>query len=181
MTGVGPDVLLLDVMLSPPDGVTTMPLWQRLCPTTKIVLLTRSPNAREGVLALKAGARGYCEQDIVPSLLRKAVDRVQRGEIWVGRTVVPRLLEELALLTERRQAAVPVIVGGRLERLTHRQVEIARMIGGGSSNKEIAMRLDISLKTVKAHLTAIFRKLGFSDRLRLALFVASESFQRVKT
>ena len=58
-----------------------------------------------------------------------------------------------------------------LDGLTPREKEIVQQIGGGSSNKEIAYHLHVSEKTVKAHLTSIFRKLGVSDRLHLALYV----------
>ena len=81
------------------------------------------------------------------------------------------LLEELTALTERRHKEFPPNLDTRLDRLTPREREIAQLIGGGASNKEIAGRLNITEATVKAHLTAIFRKLGLSDRLGLALFV----------
>jgi DNA-binding NarL/FixJ family response regulator len=95
--------------------------------------------------------------------------------------LVPRLMEELRSLTEREQAASHADPDGRLERLTRREREIARLIGGGASNKEIAKQLSISDRTVKAHITTIFHKLGFSDRLRLALFVVNDSPRGVRT
>ena len=93
----------------------------------------------------------------------------------MGRQLLPRLLEELTSLTERQQSETPSDPDHRLERLTRRELEVARLIGGGASNKEIASRMRISDRTVKAHITTIFHKLGFSDRLRLALFVVNGS------
>jgi two-component system NarL family response regulator len=63
-------------------------------------------------------------------------------------------------------------VVGRLVRLTVREQQIAALVGGGGTNKQIARRLAISERTVKAHLTEIFRKLGITDRLKLALLLA---------
>ena len=173
-------ILLLDVTLSQPGGVAGLQAVQRLSPPTKIILFTKTPSEREGIAALKAGIRGYCDQGIAPVLLKKAVERVRAGEIWVGRTLLPRLLEELTSLTDRQQKASYAPPDKRLESLTQRESAIARLIGSGASNKEIATRLNISHGTVKAHVTTIFRKLGFSDRLRLALFVADESLKRTK-
>ena len=133
--------------------------------------MTSTSNDREGLAALKAGARGYCNLDMDPQLLKKAVSVVVKGEIWVARNVFAPLLEELTSLTERRHKEFPPNLDTRLDRLTPREREIAQLVGGGASNKEIAGRLNITEATVKAHLTAIFRKLGLSDRLGLALFV----------
>jgi DNA-binding NarL/FixJ family response regulator len=80
------------------------------------------------------------------------------------------LVEQYALRAEE-----PLLASSdrRLALLTRREREIARLIGAGASNRDIASRLLVSEGTVKAHLTAIFRKLGFSDRLQLGLFLAS--------
>jgi DNA-binding NarL/FixJ family response regulator len=100
------------------------------------------------------------------------VETVQKGEIWVRRDLVPHLLEELTNRTNRRAKAAPAPPNRRLARLTPREREIVYLVGGGHSNKEIANELNVGERTVKAHMTAIFRKVGVSDRLRLALFVA---------
>lgn len=171
MTSLKPAILLLDLALPGLGGVEGTPSIQRLSPLTSIILMTSTSNDREGLAALKAGARGYCSLDMDPQLLKKAVSVVIKGEIWVARNVFAPLLEELTSLTERRHKEFPPNLDTRLDRLTPREREIAQLIGGGASNKEIAGRLNITEATVKAHLTAIFRKLGLSDRLGLALFV----------
>ena len=167
-----PAILLLDLALPLLGGVGGVPEIQRLSPPTKIVVLTSTLEEQEGVAALKAGARGYCNSDTAPTLLKKAVQMVQQGEIWVGRNLILHLLEELASLTEHRRKASPASPDSRLDRLTPRQREIVHLIGGGASNKEIASQINVTEGTVKAHLTAIFRKTGLSGRLQLALFVA---------
>jgi two-component system, NarL family, nitrate/nitrite response regulator NarL len=171
MANLKPAALLLDLALPGLGGVDGVPAIQRLSPLTSVMLLTSTPNDREGLAALKSGARAYCSSETDSALLRKAVTVVLKGEIWVARNVYAPLLEELTSLTERRHKEFPPNLDTRLDRLTPREREIAQLIGGGASNKEIAGRLNITEATVKAHLTAIFRKLGLSDRLGLALFV----------
>jgi DNA-binding NarL/FixJ family response regulator len=109
--------------------------------------------------------------DIDPELLKKAVQMVHKGEIWVGRKFISQLLDALVSLTEKQRAKSIPKLAESLERLTPREREIVELLGVGASNKEIANKLNVTEKTVKAHLTSIFRKLGVSDRLHLALFV----------
>jgi len=169
-----PIAMLLDLHLPGLAGISGVEAIQRLRPATKIVLLTSHPDEREGVAALKAGARGYCDRDIDPGLLAKALEVVQKGEIWVGRKLIPHLLEELATLTEQQKDS-PAKPDSRLDRITPRERQIVQLLSAGASNKDIAKRLNVTERTVKAHLTAVFKKLGISGRLQLALFVLEHS------
>ncbi len=169
-----PSFLLLDLSLPQLGGVEAIPDIQFLSPSSKIILLTDTPDDGEAAIsALKAGVKGYCNKDVDPSLLLKAVEVVQKGEIWVGRKIIPNLLEELTSMTERHEKFSAFPPGVDFDSLTARERQIAQFIGDGFSNKEIASQLKISDRTVKAHLTSIFRKLKTSDRLRLALLVAN--------
>ncbi len=172
MEELHPDVVFLDLALPGLGGVGGVPAVQRLSPTARMVLLTGSPGEKQAVLALLAGARGYCDRSIGRVLMRKAVEVVQRGEIWIERRVVPLLLQKVRALGQERGMEPTGSDGPPLHLLGSRELEIARLVGGGANNKEIAGSLDISEATVKAHLTSIFRKLNVSDRLRLALCVA---------
>jgi len=167
-----PDVLLLDLDLLGMGGIGDGPIIRVLSRDTKVVLLSGCPNEREGIRVLKAGARGYCNKSVEPQLLRKIVDRVHEGEIWAERKLIPRLLEEYASHPEGDPEGLSM-PDGRLNLLTPREREIAFLIGAGASNKGIASRLRVGEGTVKAPLTAIFRKLGFSDRLQLGLFLVN--------
>jgi two-component system, NarL family, nitrate/nitrite response regulator NarL len=167
--------LLLDLELPELGGIAGVAPLQRLRPAAKTVLLTTHPDEREGIAGLKAGARGYCDREIDPQLLCKALEVVQRGEIWVGRKLIPHLLEELTALTEQQEKEAPPELDSRLERITPRERQIVQLLSAGASNKEIAKQLNVTERTVKAHLTAIFRKLGISGRLQLALFVLEHS------
>ncbi len=168
-----PTVLLLDLARRGVGGIRGLPALHRVCPTTKVLALSDLPTEQEAIAAIKAGAKGYCGKDIAPALLRKAVDLVRDGQVWVGRALISRLLEELAALSSQPLPS-PSLHSDSVERLTPREFEVARLVGDGYSNKEIAGRLHISEGTVKTHLTAVFRKLEVTDRLRLALFVKDE-------
>ena len=173
MAALVPDVLLLDLDLLAAAGVDDASIIRGFAKETKVVLLSSSPNEREGIRVLKTGAKGYCNKNVDPQVLRKIVDRVHDGEIWAERKLIPRLLEEYTTHPEERPEGLPKVPDGRLDLLTPREREIAFMIGAGASNKEIASRLRVGEGTVKAHLTSTFRKLGFSDRLQLGLFLVS--------
>jgi DNA-binding NarL/FixJ family response regulator len=171
VTRLRPQVVLLDLSLRGLSGVDGVPAIQRASARSRLLLLTPRPNVREAVAGLRAGARGYASRTLDPALLRKAVDVVQKGEVWVGRALVARLVDELG---GRGASPNGDAVGSallRLTALTPREHEIALLVAGGGANKEIASELGVVERTVKAHLTAIFRKLGVSDRLRLALLL----------
>lgn len=147
-------------------GLERLRTIRALSPATRTILLVDSPDDASAVHALKEGARGYCSRGTDPGLLIRAVRLVREGEIWVGRKVILQLVEELAALHGPRAGRGD----GRLRRLTPRERQISSLIAAGASNKEIADRLAITERTVKAHLTNIFQKLGLSGRLHLAIF-----------
>lgn len=169
---LAPDVVLLDLDLLRVYGSQDLTIVRRIRRRSRVVLLTASLDESEGVRALTAGARGYCSKDLPGPLLRRAVERVFDGEIWAERRLIPRVLEHYSSHPERRPEARPR-GDHRLDLLTPREREIAWMIGRGANNRDIALRLMVGEGTVKAHLTAIFRKLGFSDRLQLGLFLVN--------
>ena len=164
MKNLKPTLLLLDLALPQFGGVGGVLAIQQLSPRTKIVLLSSSPGVREGLSALKVGIRGYCNRDVDLSLLKNAVEIVQKGEIWVRPNLLSHLVEMVTSLTDHKPNT-------QLDHLTRREYEIACLVGQAASNKEIANQLNVTEKTVKAHLTTIFRKLRLSGCLQLALFM----------
>ena len=171
MANVKPSVLLLDLGLIPPEGIGSISAIQLLSPSTKIILLNNLYDEKEAMSALKSGVKGICPKDIEPSMLKKAIEVVQKGEVWACRKTVSRLLSEVVSLTESRQKDPPNLSEVCLDYLTPREFQIAQMVGSGANNKEIAHRLNITESTVKSHLTTIFSKLQIPDRLRLGLFI----------
>ena len=159
-----PIVILLGLPLPGFVGLEALAAIRTLSPVSRTIVMADAA-VQVGVDALKLGARGYCAPTTEPAILSKAIELVQQGEIWVGRKVMLQLLKELAprvVVDAERQDL-------DLGCLTLREQQIADLIGIGASNKEIAEKLRITEKTVKAHLTRVFRKLGVSSRLQLAV------------
>jgi DNA-binding NarL/FixJ family response regulator len=176
LTPRAPAILLLDLDLPNLGGMKGVSGLRALQPATKIVVLAGQPDEKEGLVALKIGAQGYCDRGIAPALLGKALEAVNNGEVWVGRKLTSHLLDELSALTEALgEQLSPGDIDRRLDGLTPRERAIVAELGAGASNKEIAQKFDVTERTVKAHLTAVFRKLGISGRLQVALFMHEPS------
>lgn len=137
-------------------------LWREPCARLRLGFLSGRPNDEEGIALLEAGACGYAHSYAAESSLRQMIDVISSGELWVGRSLMARLLGNLRRATHSE-------TGGWEVRLTEREREVARMAAMGQPNLQIGQALGITERTVKAHLTAIFEKLGVSDRLQLAL------------
>ena len=137
-------------------------------PSNRVMVFRDLPEDDEGLAMLKAGAAGYCNTYMNPPLLRMAFEIVRRGEIWAGQRLIRRLISAVA----GRDLARP----GFFDRhgLTARERQIAEMVASGASNKRIAQHLDITERTVKAHMSSLFRKTGARDRLQLALQVNAD-------
>jgi two-component system NarL family response regulator len=173
---VKPDVLVVDMALPGLSRVHGFRAIQRLSPATKIIGFTDAYAEDEGLAALKIGAKGYCARPTDAADLAKVVGAVLNGEIWASRKLVRGLVAELvSLLDSEEKSGRRVKPDPRLEHLTERQRLVADLISRGSTNKEIGGRLNISERTVKAHLTEAFRNVGVSDRLQLALLFRGHS------
>lgn len=158
---------------------TTHPDWLKLLgrlrtelPHCQVVVLSNVPDSTEGLRAIDRGARGYCHAYAVPVLFLDVVRVVEQGGLWVG----PELLERVVAAARDllgRTSAPPEVAGPDLSVLSLREAEVARAVVAGKSNKEVADQLFISERTVKAHLSAVFEKLGVRDRLQLVLRLSS--------
>jgi len=126
------------------------------------------------VAALVTGASGYFESDIPEAALLKAVECVIEGDIWIKRQLIPKVLDTLVSAKNRKkieQQERSIDRDEILGTLSKREADVAKMISLGESNKNIADKLFISERTVKAHLTSIFKKLNIPDRLHLAVLL----------
>jgi two-component system, NarL family, nitrate/nitrite response regulator NarL len=159
-----PDVLLLDFSL-PPDGMEVLRQIAAAAPSVKIVLMANALEKPQVTTALQFGARGVLQKDAPPALLLRCIERVMVGEYWIGREGVSDLVDTLRTLANEGGAAPSL---KRL--LTPRELQIVTAVVEGATNKDIAGMLDVREQTVKNHLSAIFDKLGVSNRLELALF-----------
>ncbi len=123
------------------------------------------------VKVVVAGAAGYCECSTSNSVILKAVESILQGDIWVQRHLVPQVIGTLVRITRAPPAPPPKPAPAGLDTLSARERDVVRLILQGISNKVIAAELFISERTVKAHLTSIFKKLHVPDRLHLAILL----------
>jgi two-component system nitrate/nitrite response regulator NarL len=135
--------------------------------SAKIVVLADIPNHAESLHALSLGATGYCHAYIDPGILKEIRTVTSNGGIWIGQELLQRLIQA----SIQRVSNQPEYVEGLLAQLTKREKDVAIEAAKGLSNKEIARILDITERTVKAHLAATFERLGAKDRLQLALML----------
>jgi two-component system, NarL family, response regulator LiaR len=155
-----PDVILMDLVMPGLDGVGAMQRLRRRLPKCRVIVLTSFADDDRLLPAIQAGAAGYLLKDTQPSELARAVRAAHAGEALLDPTVAARLVDAIA---QAPGAASP-------ERLTPREQQVLELIGRGLSNKLIARELEISEKTVKAHVGHLLGKLGVTDRTQAALY-----------
>ena len=131
-------------------------------PGSHLVVVSMTPDSAEAVAALDCGARAYCHALAVPSVFKDVELVVRHGGLWVGPDLMARVVGAAGRALAPHAAA-------SLPQLSGREAEVAREVVNGLSNKEIAAKLGITERTVKAHMGAIFEKLGVRDRLQLVL------------
>ena len=148
-------------------------------PGARVVLLSGAPEPQQGLLALNAGARAYSHAYAVPALLQEVATVVAHGGLWVGPDLLLRFVGSAHNALASRPPAVAaapaetaVVVANPWLLLSARETQVARAVSAGRSNREVADLMFISERTVKAHLGAVFEKLGVRDRLQLVLRLA---------
>lgn len=129
-----------------------------------IVVLSNVPEDEQGLAALAAGASGYCSALTLPAVLHQVASVVEHGGLWVGPRLMRRLTQGLA--TRSNESTEPA-----LDKLSLRERQVAEAVARGSTNKEVARVMGITERTVKAHLSAAFEKLGVRDRMQLSILV----------
>jgi DNA-binding NarL/FixJ family response regulator len=140
-------------------------------PQVRVIVLEDDQNNPVDQLALfKSGVHGFLSHTVSTDLLFKAAHAVCGGEVWVPRQLIASLVGELARDTSAGTHTLKFVGNNSIEHLTPREMQVAEMVHRGGNNKTIARELDISERTVKAHLSAIFRKLEIENRLHLALY-----------
>lgn len=138
--------------------------WSTLVGDMKLLVLSSRPSDEAGRQVLAAGGSGYAHAYSTPPTLGNILHSLATGNIWMGRSMLQRLLQDV-------DSRLPAPQSQWAEPLSPREQEVARLAAMGESNAAIAERLSISERTVRAHISAIFEKLQVQDRLMLALKV----------
>lgn len=136
----------------------------------RVIAMTAIENTQEARRALEAGASGYVHYLAIPQVLEQVAQVVSAGGMWLGAD----LMRQLVLATARILPAAST-PSADLSLLTSREKAVAELVAAGKSNKEVARDLDITERTVKAHLGSAFEKLQVRDRLQLVLMFSSKS------
>jgi two-component system nitrate/nitrite response regulator NarL len=167
-----PLLIMLDPALFNDNLQATITETVNRTPLTRVIILEDDENKPVDQLALfKSGVHGFLSHSITSTLMLKAAHAVCDGEIWIPRQLITKLIGELARDTHAGTHTLRFAGNSSIEHLTPREIQVAEMVHRGGNNKSIARTLDISERTVKAHLSAIFRKLDIENRLHLALFI----------
>lgn len=154
-----PDVVLMDLRMPGMDGLEAIEQIRARWPQIAVVILTTYNEDDLMMRGLRAGARGYLLKDAGREALFNAIRAAARGETLLKPEIIERLL---AYAPKSVSAAAPAVRSGM--ELSARELEVLAGIAQGERNKEIALRLGITERTVKAHLASVFNKLGVDSR-----------------
>lgn len=168
---IRPQVAVVDLSI-PGDVYAAIESGLRISPETKIVAFTASTGVDSAIRALDAGASGYVLKGSNTAELIQAISSVQSGETYITQSFASRVIAGLRDASLRRKAAQAVI-------LSIRERQIIRLLMNGKTNKEIAIAINISEKTVKHYMTVLMQKLQVRNRLEVVL--AAQKFNERQT
>lgn len=169
---VRPDVVLLDINMPNMNGIDCLKQIKAVYPDTKVVMLTIHEDAEYLIETINIGAEGYVLKDADVSSLVKAIQKVVQGEVYIHPTLSGILVREY----KRKDKNNEELNGTAL---TKREYEVIRLISKGHNNKEIATELFISEKTVKNHVSNIFKKIKVTDRTQAALYAIKNNITKI--
>ena len=166
-----PDIVLLDINMPNMDGIQVLNIMKQRKMLCKVIVLTIHNEIEYLVKALEIGCDGFILKDSDFDTLKKAIFSVYSGETYIEPSLMPLLNSSLA---ERD------VLKEKVSDLTRREMEVLKMIASGAFNKEIALTLNISERTVKNHVSNIFKKIGVSDRTQAAVFAIKNNIISIK-
>jgi len=172
-TAEQPNVIILDLILGEDDGLSFLPDLVAVSPKSRVLILTGVQNPESHRTAIRRGAMGIVLKEHAADLLLKAINKVNDGEVWVERSMMSSILQNL------NKPAIVDPEQSKIKSLTEREREVISLVGEGLKNKQIGERLFISETTVTHHLSSIFSKLEVSDRLELIIYAFRNGLAKV--
>ena len=169
-----PDLILLDINMPQMNGLEVLDIVRKTDPSQKIILLTIHNEVEYLMRALEIGISGYLLKDSESEVLKNAIHSVYNGENYIDATMTPLLKEQNYLKKVQSEAR------SNDNLLSSRETEVLCALAEGLYNKEIASKLKISEKTVKNHVSNIFKKIGVSDRTQAAVYAIRHKFVEIK-
>lgn len=161
INNMNPDVLLLDINMPKKNGLEVLQELKNRNSKMKVLVLTVHNEIEYLIKAMDIGIDGYLLKDSESSKLKKAILTVIRGEKYIQPNLIPMLNSKMINMKNDKD---------KLDSLTRRELDVLKNLSVGMYNKEIATKLDISERTVKNHVSNIFKKIGVSDRTQAAVF-----------
>lgn len=161
LKSVFPDVLLLDINMPKKNGLEVLQILKENKSKLRVLILTVHNEVEYLMKAMDIGANGYILKDSESSELKKAIFSVAAGEDYIQPSLIPVLNSKMI---EKNKDE------GKIESLTRRELEVLKLLAIGMYNKEVAEKLHISERTVKNHVSNIFKKLEVTDRTQAAVF-----------
>ena len=158
---VKPDVLLLDINMPKKNGLEVLKSLKSRRSKLKVLVLTVHNEIEYLMKAVDIGVNGYVLKDSESAELKKAIFTVADGETYIQPSLIPALN---AKMIETNKDAE------KIKNLTKRELDVLKLLAVGMFNKEVGKRLEISERTVKNHVSNIFKKLGVTDRTQAAVF-----------
>lgn len=156
-----PDVVLIDVHMPDGGGVEVVKGIAETNPDVKFLALSVSDSAEDVIAMIRAGARGYVTKTIDPEDLADAIRRIHSGDAVFSPRLAGFVLDAFA-------GAIPSTEDPEMDQLTPREKDVLRLIARGFAYKQVARKLNISIKTVETHVSSVLRKLQLSNRHELA-------------
>ena len=169
---VQPDVVLLDINMPNMNGIDCLRQIKLHHPDIKVIMLTIHEDAQYLIETINIGAEGYVLKDAEVSSLIKAINNVVSGEVYIHPTLSGILVREYRRKDKTSEEYSE-------NELTKREYEVIRLISRGFNNKEIATELFISEKTVKNHVSNIFKKIKVTDRTQAALYAIKNNITKI--
>jgi len=165
-----PDVLLLDINMPNMNGIEVLQELRERRSKVKVIMLTIHNEGEYILKAVDIGCSGYVLKDSDSNMLKKAIYTVYSGESFIQPDLIPVLNARLIKKEQEDE---------QLEKLTKREIEVLILLSEGLFNKEIAYKLDISERTVKNHISNIFKKINVSDRTQAAVFAIKNNLVKL--